>query len=360
MRTLRTHILCQGAAQQEIQGTNEQPGVQVRVYKSGSQDPFFNLATEEWLFTRGDAGVHTLFLWRNGPSVIIGRFQNAWKECHVQRMDSEGVNLVRRKSGGGAVYQDLGNSIFTFISPKDADNIPRNNDIVVKALKHFGIDAKPTGRNDIVVDSLKVSGAAFKHARHTTLHHGTLLVDVDMAALGNYLNPNKAKLESKGIASVRARVMNLRELSPGLDHDTLSDALIESFFASHGIRCEVEMLDVEDLRRIPELQELEAGLRNTDWRFGKDPDMSHHLETKFDWGGIDIHLNASKGVITQVKVFSDALNVAFIERLEKGLVGCPYSMAGVAQLGERLKEEGKGELDVKNVEELCTWLGQSL
>ncbi|OEH75846.1 lipoyltransferase and lipoate-protein ligase subfamily protein [Cyclospora cayetanensis] len=162
-----------------------------------------------------------LYLWRNEKTIVIGRHQNAWKEANIQQLQKEGVKLARRYSGGGAVYQDLGNTCFTVISGGSRKD--ETNAFLLSALKEaFGIDAEHKGRNDLVSkDGRKFSGAAFATSGGVWLHHGTLMRDVDMEALGRLLTPNKAKLRSKGIESVTSRVVNLRELNPSITHENV-------------------------------------------------------------------------------------------------------------------------------------------
>jgi lipoate-protein ligase A len=206
----------------------------IRVLMSKTQDPFFNLATEEWLFRSGDITRPTLFLWRNEPTVVIGRCQNPWKECDISKLRAKGVHLARRFSGGGTVYQDLGNTNFTFLTSLANHDKERNSQIIIKALSSFGLSAETSGRNDLIVGGFKVSGAAYKLAPPRALHHGTLLINVDMAALAGLLNPNKLKLQSKGIASVASRVKNLKELCPILSHEALCSAIVTSFCNYYG------------------------------------------------------------------------------------------------------------------------------
>jgi lipoate-protein ligase A len=168
------------------------------------------------LFEHPDIKSSTLFLWRNRPCIVIGRWQNPWKECDHSKMQGKEVKLARRRSGGGAVYQDLGNTCFTFIHPIPEggfamDTKEINNKILLKALKNLGITAEVSGRNDILVDGFKVSGSAYKAnlGMKRSLHHGTMLVDVNLDDLKTYLNPDKPKLESKGVDSVIKRVANL-------------------------------------------------------------------------------------------------------------------------------------------------------
>ncbi len=261
------------------------------------------------------------------------------------------MNLVRRRSGGGAVFQDLGNSIFTFIStPKPSFDKDRNTTIVLDALKSgFGIAATASGRNDITLsapDNRKISGSAFKHSHSVSLHHGTLLLDVDMARLANYLNPNKAKLASKGVSSVVARVVNLKTVTPTITHESVSTALIDSFLKTYGASAgSVSVTELSPstpaLRNNAEHTKCVEDLKEWEWRYGKTPEFSHHLETRFDWGIMDVHLQVVKGVITGVKIFSDALYAPLIESLHAtiGTGGVPYSVAGVRAAIAKTKTE---------------------
>ena len=217
----------------------QEKGAAVDVLLAESNDIMFNLATEEYIFEHVDVVNPILFLWRNSPTIIIGKHQNPWKECHVQKLEDDGVVLARRKSGGGCVYQDLGNSVFSFINPIDfekEDFKTLNNEVLINALSEFGVKGEASGRNDLVVDGKKVSGSAYKlklgkkdGSGRRSLHHGTMLLDLELGALGKYLNPNKKKLESKGVASVVSRVMNLREEVPDITHDSWNAALERAF-----------------------------------------------------------------------------------------------------------------------------------
>lgn len=256
------------------------------IYQTTTSDPFFNLAFEEYLLRGHPRDACSLFLWRNKPSVIIGRNQNPWKECHISRLEQEGVELVRRKSGGGAVYQDLGNSIYTFISPDAAERKKQHNHILIDALATFGVKGSSSGRNDIHVDGKKVSGAAFKIEKGNLLHHGTMLLNLDLGALGRLLNPNKAKMQSKGITSVVARVCNLCDIVPGLTHDAWCDALADSFRRFHGISTDtsVQHVNHEAMHSLPELKQTYEELRDWDWRFGRSPEFTHSFEKHFPFG----------------------------------------------------------------------------
>jgi len=291
------------------------------------------LATEDWIFRDMDVDLNILYLWRNNNTVVIGRFQNPWSECHTEKMEKDGIKLARRQSGGGAVFQDLGNTNFTFMSNKEQYKKEINNQIIINALAKFNIAASASGRNDLVVQDQegpkKFSGSAFKETKDRAFHHGTLLINTNLGNLANYLNPSPKKLQSKGIASVRARVTNLVELNPTLNHEVLCQAIIAEFFKTHETECEIEILDNESLSKIEALRNYYEKLKDWNWRFGESPHFSHVFEEKFEWGHIEVHLEANKGIIEDIKIFSDSLHPEMIEFLTLNLQKTPYTISGV-------------------------------
>ncbi|KAF0567440.1 Lipoate-protein ligase A [Psychrobacter nivimaris] len=299
--------------------------MKLRILKSAVTNPWFNLATEDWIFNTLNPDSHTLFLWRNSETVVIGRSQNPWVECKTDKMEADDVFLARRQSGGGAVFHDLGNTNFTFLSPSDAYDQEANFTIIINALKKLGIDATLSGRNDMQVGDRKISGSAFRHAADRSFHHGTLLVNANMQKLGDYLNPHPLKLKAKGIKSVRARVANLVDFNETINHETLSDAIIEAFCEYHGETAQVEQLDEASLAKQPTLNAYYQQMADWDWRFGKTPEFTHHIETRFDWGMMDVHMDVKQAMITEVVIFSDALNVELIDLLKKTLTGIKYN-----------------------------------
>ncbi|MCG3843323.1 lipoate--protein ligase [Psychrobacter sp. Ps1] len=299
--------------------------MKLRILKSAVTNPWFNLATEDWIFNTLNPDSHTLFLWRNSETVVIGRSQNPWVECKTDKMEADDVFLARRQSGGGAVFHDLGNTNFTFLSPSDAYDQEANFTIIINALKKLGIDATLSGRNDMQVGDRKISGSAFRHAADRSFHHGTLLVNANMQKLGDYLNPHPLKLKAKGIKSVRARVANLVDFNEAINHETLSDTIIEAFCEYHGETAQVEQLDEASLAKQPTLNAYYQQMADWDWRFGKTPEFTHHIETRFDWGMMDVHIDVKQAIITEVVIFSDALNVELIDLLRKTLTGIRYN-----------------------------------
>lgn len=333
--------------------------MKLRILKSAVTNPWFNLATEDWIFNTLDPESHTLFLWRNSETVVIGRSQNPWVECKIDKMEADDVFLARRQSGGGAVFHDLGNTNFTFLSPKTDYDQDANFTIIVNALKKLGIDAEQSGRNDMQVGDKKISGSAFKHAADRSFHHGTLLVNANMQKLGDYLNPHPLKLKAKGIKSVRSRVANLVEFNEDINHETLSDAIIEAFCeyyqdTDYDDTTPVEELDRDTLAKEPSLNAYYEQMADWNWRFGKTPQFSHHVETRFDWGIIDLHMDVQQAVITDVVIFSDALNVELIDALKAALTGTKYNRSEVkAKLAELAQAHDELAAQVGDVSE---WL----
>ncbi|MGM8870281.1 lipoate--protein ligase [Psychrobacter sp. 2Y5] len=328
--------------------------MKLRILKSAVTNPWFNLATEDWIFNTLNPDSHTLFLWRNSETVVIGRSQNPWVECKIDKMEADEVFLARRQSGGGAVFHDLGNTNFTFLSPKDDYDQEANFTIIINALKKFGIDAELSGRNDMQVGDKKISGSAFKHAADRSFHHGTLLVNANMQKLGDYLNPHPLKLKAKGIKSVRSRVANLKEFNEDINHETLSEAIIEAFCEYYGDTTPVEELDEASLAKQPNLNKYYQQMADWDWRFGKTPQFSHHIETRFDWGIIDLHMDVQQALITDAVIFSDALNVELIELLKETLTDIKYNRSEVkAKLDELAKVHTELAAQVDDVSE---WL----
>ncbi|KTA84988.1 lipoate--protein ligase A [Aeromonas salmonicida] len=330
----------------------------LRLLVSDSHDPLFNLAVEECIFRQMDPNQRVLFLWRNANTVVIGRAQNPWKECNTRRMEEDGVTLARRSSGGGAVFHDLGNSCFTFMAGKPGYDKSISTAIVLDALKLLGVSAFASGRNDLLVATQdgdrKVSGSAYRETHDRGFHHGTLLLDADLSRLANYLNPDPKKLAAKGISSVRSRVANLCELLPGIEHQQVSHALIEAFFAHYGARVSPEHISPTQLPDLPGFADTFARQRSWEWNFGHAPAFTHQLDERFDWGGVELHFDVEKGVIGRAQIFSDSLDPAPLDALAQRLVGVTYRSDAIAALLGQLKTDfpaRQAELDA-----LAGWL----
>lgn len=320
----------------------------LRVLISETFDPWFNIATEDWIFRdmlSDDELEFTkiLYLWRNDKTVVIGRFQNPWAECHTEKMEADGIKLARRQSGGGAVFHDLGNTNFTFLSGKSTFDKSVNNKIITNAVNSFGLSSFASGRNDLLVETpegeKKFSGSAFKETKDRSFHHGTLLLNADMSQLAQYLNPNKKKLESKGITSVRARVVNLSELNQQITHEEMSQRIIQEFFDHYQSECEIEMLDHQYLLSIPRLNQHFQKMADWNWRFGEAPKFNHQMSERFAWGSMDVHLDVHHARVENAQIFSDSLHPEMIEQLMASLKNIPYIKEAFRQAIAGVKAE---------------------
>ena len=339
----------------------------LRVLLTETNNPYLNLATEDWIFNDMSSDCRVLFLWRNEKSIIVGRGQNVWSECLTEKATTDGVHVVRRHSGGGAVYQDLGNSCFTFMRPKEANRSTKelyaeNNRILTGALLRLGVRATASGRNDLVVEhegeSYKISGSAFKEKKDRCFHHGTMLLKVDLERLSQYLTPDSKKLRAKGIKSVRARVMNLQTLMPALDHAALCQALIEEFQSFYDEKCETEVLTEQSLKKIDSLSTYLRELESWDWIFGKTPSFAHTMRERFSWGGCELHLDTSQGRISGAQLYTDSLQPELFDSLHELLADRPYSPAGVYEAQRLHLERSPEKREV--LEEFYDWVGSQL
>ncbi|MDU6924737.1 lipoate--protein ligase LplA [Franconibacter helveticus] len=332
----------------------------LRLLISDSHDPWFNLAVEECIFRQMPATQRVLFLWRNADTVVIGRAQNPWKECNTRRMEEDNVRLARRSSGGGAVFHDLGNTCFTFMAGKPEYDKSVSTAIVINALAALGIPASASGRNDLVVATQegdrKISGSAYRETLDRGFHHGTLLLNADLSRLANYLNPDKKKLQAKGITSVRGRVANLNDLSPGITHEQICEAVKQAFFTFYGEQVEAEVISPDAAPDLPGFAETFARQSSWEWNFGQAPAFTHLLDERFTWGGVELHFDVEKGHITRTQVFTDSLNPAPLEALANRLQGCAYRAQDLKQECETLIGDfPEQEAELRQVAE---WIAQ--
>ena len=289
---------------------------------SKNTSPYHNLGLEEYLLYDVQQDECILYLWQNRHTVVIGVNQNPWKECHVKELERDGGFLARRMSGGGAVFHDLGNLNFTFLAHEDHYDVGRQLDVIVNAVKKFGIQAEKSGRNDITVDGKKFSGNAFYHSNGRCFHHGTILVDVNMSDLSRYLHVSQAKLQSKGVDSVRSRVVNLKQLTPAITIASLQHALIESFGEVYGGTVQpfpVERLNQQDIQRI------EAKYASWEWRLGRKLPFTAEYNNRFTWGDLTLQFCVEGGVIKDAIAYSDGMETAFIQAIGEALKGLAFS-----------------------------------
>lgn len=315
----------------------------LRLLISDSYDPWFNLAVEECIFRQMSPTQRVLFLWRNNDTVVIGRAQNPWKECNTRRMSEDGVKLARRSSGGGAVFHDLGNNCFTFMAGKPEYDKSISTGIILDALHSLGLTAGASGRNDLVVTTAdgerKVSGSAYRETKDRGFHHGTLLLNADLSRLANYLHPDPKKLQAKGITSVRSRVANLVELMPDITHEQICDAVTESFFKHYGERVEAEHISPRYEPDMPNFSEQFLKQSSWEWNFGQAPAFNHQLDERFVWGGVELHFDVERGLITRAQMFTDSLNPAPLEALAERLQGVIYRSEEISAVVQQLAQD---------------------
>lgn len=299
--------------------------------------PYANQALEKHLLELVEPGQLILYLWQNRQTVVIGKNQNPWQECRLAELEEDGGFLARRISGGGAVYHDLENLNFTFLSRPEQYQVQRNLELILLALESLGIRGEISGRNDLTVAGRKISGSAFYEGK-SCFHHGTLMVGVDTELLSRYLRPSAKKLASKGVASVRSRVANLSEFCPGLNPDLLSEALLSAMKSYFGTGPELLSPATLDQQR---LAALEQEFADPEWRLGRPIPCDLSLSERFPWGEVELRLSVNRGRVRGVQLFTDALRNELPAKVEEALLGAEFSGR---ELRARLDAIGEGDL----------------
>jgi lipoate-protein ligase A len=300
-----------------------------------SLDPRFNLALEEHVLKglRGDNSY--LLLWRNSPSVIIGRFQNTLDEINSEYIKENGVNVVRRITGGGAVYHDLGNLNFSFVEEASGDEIDLRvfSERAAAALIRMSLQVELSGRNDLTIDGRKFSGNAQYRHRRKILHHGTILYDANLNNVQAALNVKADKISSKGVSSVRSRVTNLIDYMPErLSILEFRERLLRELF--NGLPVQEYSLSEQDLLAIKKL--VEEKYATWEWNYGQSPDYNLKKTGRFPFGGIEVFLKVEHGIIESCRICGDFFTNESIPDLEAGLLGTRYEENELRKAYQRL------------------------
>lgn len=302
--------------------------------ETGSTDPAYNLAFEEYLLTGPQAGEY-LILWQNENAVVVGQNQNTAEEIDRAFVEAHGIHVVRRTTGGGAVYHDLGNLNYSFITRAGNTEdlvLSRFTQPVVRALRALGLEAEASGRNDILVSGKKVSGTAQRLYRDRILHHGTLLFDTDPNMVAGALNADLEKFRSKSAKSVRSRVGNIREhlarkltLQEFWDH--LKMTLVES-----GVRPGV--LGAEALARVEALRREKYD--DWEWNYGRSPEFDQCSRRRWGGGSLEVRLTARQGCIREIRFYGDFLALRPLDRVTELFRNCPLRREDLARRLEGL------------------------
>ena len=298
--------------------------------KHSNTNPYFNLAAEEYVLKH--LSEDAFMLWRNEPSVIVGKHQNTLAEINLDFVRDNKIKVVRRLSGGGAVFHDLGNLNFTFIMNGEDGNLVDFRKFtrpILDVLLKLGVDAKFEGRNDLTIEGKKFSGNAEHVFKKRVLHHGTLLFSSEMANLSDALKINPLKYRDKAVKSVRSRVTNISEHLPQpLDVLRFRDLIMEHIREMYPDAVEYDYSQ-EDLNAINNL--VESKYSTWEWDFGYSPQYNLERGIKTEGGHIEFHLNVEKGIIRDIKIYGDFFNKRDVIEVEELLKGCAHEMDAVKE-----------------------------
>lgn len=291
----------------------------------GITDPRINLAIEEYAVKNLKIEETYLLFYINEPSIIIGKNQNTIEEINSKYVEEQGIHVVRRLSGGGAVYHDLGNLNFSFITKDDGEsfhNFRKFTGPVIHALQKLGVQAELSGRNDIIVNGRKISGNAQFATKGRMFSHGTLMLDSNIDSVVSALNVKLDKIESKGIKSIRSRVANISEfLAEKITMTEFKELLLRNIFDTDDVIPVYKLTkgDWDEINKIADVH-----YKNWDWNYGKSPKFNLQKSHRFSVGQIDVRLEINKGQIVSCKIYGDFFGVGDVEDIERKLEGCRF------------------------------------
>ncbi len=293
--------------------------------ESKSNDPSYNIAFEEYAFTEIAKRDDVFILWINEPCIVVGKNQNTAQEINQKYCDENGIKIVRRISGGGAVYHDLNNLNYTIISNEKSKvnfDFKSLSQPVINTLKTMDVASEFTGRNDLVIDGQKFCGNAQHIKGNRVMHHGCILYDVDLGVLSKALTVSQDKIESKGKKSVVSRVTNIK---PHLKDNTLTiddfKNRLKDYMNSVYDMTEYELTEEEEKAVL----EIKARRNDSwDWVYGKNPEFTMKRERRFPSGGVEANLLVRENHIEQVKFYGDFFGVKDVDELAEKLVGIKY------------------------------------
>ncbi|MGB4609778.1 MAG: lipoate--protein ligase [Saccharofermentanales bacterium] len=291
----------------------------MKYFISDTNDTAYNVALEDYAFNNLTDVDEIFMLWINEPSIIIGKNQNALAEINSDFVKENNIRVIRRISGGGAVYHDLNNLNFTLIAPRQTENafdFKAFSQPVIRTLAKLGITATFSGRNDIEIDGQKFCGNAQAYSKDRVLHHGCLMFDVDVSVLSNALNVKETKIKSKGIKSVRSRVTNIKQhLTQEMTINDFKQALFDEMKTTRP-DLEPYVLSEADQKAI---QELAIKKASWEWNYGRAPAYDLRKELKYSFGNIEVLLETSHSILKQVTFYGDFFGVRDVTELAEEL-----------------------------------------
>lgn len=299
-------------------------------------DPSYNLAVEEVLFDSLDEDNNAYFLlWQNAPSVIVGRHQNTAEEVNEEYVREHNIPVVRRGTGGGAVYHDLGNlnfSFLTYLEKGEDTSFARYIKPIVEALQHIGIQAEISGRNDMTVAGKKFSGNAQRKSGHKLLQHGTIMINLDVSHLTDILTGNPDKYQSKGISSHKSRVGNLIEfMSHNTTEELIAEDVMKSIKNTLMSHCATENMELPAYVHTEALELADKKYRTWEWNFGKSPAYAVKFRKRFTWGALDFCADIKHGKIEKCCFYGDFFVNSDITVLENTLIGTQFKVDSIRE-----------------------------
>lgn len=305
---------------------------QLFYYHAKENNPYKNLAIEEYFIKyiehNNTEEIAILYLWSNQDCVVCGRNQNVAAECDLSKMAEMGIMPVRRKTGGGAVFHDLENLNFSFIVSKQIYNREASMNMLIDALFQCGICAKLNGRNDILVDNFKISGSAYSSNEYYALHHGTLLLKVNMEKLSQVLTVDPQKLASKGVRSVSSRVANLIDIAPEVTKEDYEEAIYQAFYRQYHVNEQKDNSEIKNYlitkEEEKEIEEIYQEYASIHWIFGHDKEQIIEKTKRFSWGSISVSKVKDIKRETFFQIYSDTLYTQEFEDIKKYLQNKKY------------------------------------
>ena len=300
----------------------------MRYIKNTSTNPYYNMAFDEYCLESLSIDEPVFFLWQNRPAVIVGFNQEVNTEVNLDYLKENGIDLVRRVTGGGAVFHDLGNLNYTIVGRSEdlERDYPEYASTMAKALQSLGVPATLSGRNDILVEGRKVSGFAKRVCKNRLMVHGTLMYNVDVDVLTKVLNPSNTKLQSKGIASVRSRVANLCDYLPEIPNIQTFSNRLEEILSCNNADTEYQLSDT-DLANIQLLTDKKFA--TWEWNYGRSPKATLTHSSRLACGTVEIHLTLTENRISSCRFGGDFLGNLPATDLESALIELIYDTENI-------------------------------